>query len=66
MHKTLQLTFATHQGENTMQVARYWRMKKQNYRLEGVRYTNGAVSLQPRPAEEVATIKETDAQKVRA
>lgn len=35
-----------------MQVARYWRMKKVNYRLEGVRYPNGAVSLQPRPSKE--------------
>jgi hypothetical protein len=49
-----------------MQVARYWRMKKQNYRLEGVRYTSGAVSLQPRPTEEVAVTKEPIAQKASA
>ncbi len=33
-----------------MQVARYWRMKNHNYRLEGIRYTNGAIRIQPRPA----------------
>lgn len=32
-----------------MQVARYWRMKKHNYRLEGIRYTNGVVRVQARP-----------------
>jgi hypothetical protein len=32
-----------------MQVARYWRMKKHNYRLEGIRYTNGAIRVQARP-----------------
>lgn len=32
-----------------MQVARYWRMKKHNYRLEGIRYTNGEVRIQARP-----------------
>ena len=33
-----------------MQISRHWRMNSQRYRLEGVRYTNGAVSLQARPA----------------
>lgn len=49
-----------------MQVARYWRMKKQNYRLEGVRYTSGAVSLQARPTEETQVVRTIDAPKVRA
>ncbi|MCU0511282.1 MAG: hypothetical protein MUE40_01800 [Anaerolineae bacterium] len=42
-----------------MQVARYWRMKKQNYRLEGFRHTSGQVSLQPRPTEDTAQNRET-------
>ena len=33
-----------------MQISRHWRMNSQRYRLEGVRYANGAVSLQARPA----------------
>ncbi len=49
-----------------MQVARYWRMKKQNYRLEGVRYTNGAVSLQSRPNEDMPINKDPIAQKAHA
>ena len=32
-----------------MQISRHWRMKAQRYRLEGVRYQNGEVSLQNRP-----------------
>lgn len=32
-----------------MQVARYWRMKKQTYRLEGVQDKNGHNSLIARP-----------------
>jgi hypothetical protein len=32
-----------------MQVARYWRMKAQNYRLEGNRDTAGNITLQARP-----------------
>jgi hypothetical protein len=34
----------------TMQISRHWRMNSQRYRLEGVRYENGQVSLQNRPA----------------
>ena len=34
----------------SMQISRHWRMNPQRYRLEGVRYSNGAVSLQARPA----------------
>jgi hypothetical protein len=50
-----------------MQVARYWRMKKQNYRLEGVRYPNGAVSLQTRPTQpENRDERETQPEKVSA
>jgi hypothetical protein len=32
-----------------MQISRHWRMNPQRYRLQGVRYTNGEVSLQARP-----------------
>ena len=32
-----------------MQISRHWRMNAQRYRLEGVRYDTGDVSLQPRP-----------------
>jgi hypothetical protein len=32
-----------------MQISRHWRMNSQRYRLEGVRYGNGHVSLQARP-----------------
>lgn len=33
-----------------MQISRHWRMNPQRYRLQGVRYSNGVVSLQARPA----------------
>jgi hypothetical protein len=33
-----------------MQISRHWRIKPLRYRLEGVRYENGEVSLQTRPA----------------
>lgn len=32
-----------------MQISRHWRMNGQRYRLEGVLYGNGALSLQDRP-----------------
>lgn len=32
-----------------MQISRHWRMNPQRYRLEGIRYPNGEVSLQARP-----------------
>lgn len=32
-----------------MQISRHWRLNSQRYRLEGVRYGNGRVSLQSRP-----------------
>lgn len=32
-----------------MQISRHWRMNSQRYRLQGIRYQNGQVSLQPRP-----------------
>ena len=34
---------------STMQISRHWRMNSQRYRLEGVRYPNGEVSIQARP-----------------
>lgn len=33
-----------------MQISRHWRIKPQRYRLEGVRYENGEISLSNRPA----------------
>ncbi|MCC6613071.1 MAG: hypothetical protein IT320_06300 [Anaerolineae bacterium] len=33
-----------------MQISRHWRIKPQRYRLEGLRYENGEISLQTRPA----------------
>lgn len=33
-----------------MQISRHWRLNSQRYRLEGVRYGNGDVRLQNRPA----------------
>lgn len=32
-----------------MQISRHWRLNAQRYRLQGVRYENGEVSLQDRP-----------------
>ncbi len=32
-----------------MQISRHWRLNSQRYRLQGVRYANGEVSLQARP-----------------
>ncbi len=32
-----------------MQISRHWRLNSQRYRLQGVRYENGSVSLQSRP-----------------
>lgn len=40
-----------------MQISRHWRIKSQRYRLEGVRYENGEISLQTRPAPQVETRK---------
>jgi len=35
-----------------MQISRHWRMNAKRYRLQGVRYMDGEVSLQTRPASE--------------
>ncbi len=32
-----------------MQISRHWRLNPLRYRLQGVRYENGTVSLQARP-----------------
>lgn len=32
-----------------MQISRHWRLNSQRYRLQGVRYQDGKVSLQSRP-----------------
>jgi hypothetical protein len=37
-----------------MQISRHWRLNSQRYRLQGVRYKNGEVSLQTRPTPPVA------------
>ena len=36
-------------GTRGMQITRHWRMNNIRYRMEGVRYSNGEVSLQDRP-----------------
>ncbi len=33
-----------------MQISRHWRLKAKRYRLEGVRFSNGEVRLNDRPA----------------
>jgi hypothetical protein len=32
-----------------MQISRHWRLNATRYRLEGIRYEDGSVSLQKRP-----------------
>ncbi|MBN8617276.1 MAG: hypothetical protein J0L63_00130 [Anaerolineae bacterium] len=32
-----------------MQISRHWRLNSQRYRLQGIRYETGEVSLQTRP-----------------
>lgn len=34
-----------------MQISRHWRLNSQRYRLQGVRYEDGKVSLQDRPTQ---------------
>ena len=41
-----------------MQISRHWRMNPQRYRLQGVRYTNGEVSLQARPQPVTEEVRE--------
>lgn len=40
-----------------MQISRHWRMNSQRYRLEGVRYGNGEVSLQARPTQPTIEVR---------
>ena len=40
-----------------MQISRHWRLNSQRYRLQGVRYTTGQLSLQSRPQPEQANEK---------
>ena len=42
-----------------MQISRHWRMNPQRYRLQGVRYANGEVSLQSRPQPVTEEVRET-------
>lgn len=48
-----------------MQISRHWRLNANRYRLQGVRYENGDVSLQNRPmvtntVEEQRTVVNTE------
>lgn len=43
-----------------MQISRHWRLNPQRYRLQGVRYENGEVSLQARPAPRNQKENQTD------
>ena len=50
-----------------MQISRHWRMNSQRYRLQGVRYQNGEVSLQARqtpPSSEATRAQEQTPQRV--
>ncbi|MFO7322722.1 MAG: hypothetical protein DIU68_013405 [Chloroflexota bacterium] len=40
-----------------MQISRHWRMNSQRYRLEGMRFQNGEVCLQTRPAPAVEIVR---------
>lgn len=51
-----------------MQISRHWRLNSQRYRLQGVRYETGEMSLQNRPAptntkEEIVKAETTDTSK---
>ncbi len=41
-----------------MQISRHWRLNPQRYRLQGVRYESGEMSLQNRPAPTTETVRE--------
>jgi hypothetical protein len=47
--------------KNIMQISRHWRVKSLRYRLEGVRYENGEISLQNRPAPAATDARKSDA-----
>lgn len=42
-----------------MQISRHWRLNPQRYRLQGVRYESGEMSLQNRPAPTTTTVRES-------
>ncbi len=46
-----------------MQISRHWRMNSQRYRLEGVRYNSGDVSIEDRPipVEDMSTLEVIEA-----
>lgn len=44
-----------------MQISRHWRMNANRYRLQGVRYNTGEVSLQNRPARTVEANEQVEA-----
>ncbi len=43
-----------------MQISRHWRLNAQRYRLQGVRYESGEMSLQNRPAPTTVTVRESE------
>ena len=43
-----------------MQISRHWRMNSQRYRLQGVRYEDGCVSLQARPVHHTSSALNED------
>lgn len=47
-----------------MQISRHWRMNAQRYRLQGVRYENGEVSLQVRPTQPAANTSAQETEQV--
>lgn len=53
-----------------MQISRHWRLNPLRYRLQGVRYENGTVSLQARPQpitdQEMRDSRESVAMKIKA
>ncbi len=42
-----------------MQISRHWRLNAQRYRLQGVRYESGEMSLQNRPAPTPVNVRES-------
>lgn len=44
-----------------MQISRHWRMNANRYRLQGVRYNTGEVSLQNRPVKDVQATEHNEA-----
>jgi hypothetical protein len=43
-----------------MQISRHWRLNATRYRLEGIQYEDGSVSLQKRPQTEQTSLQSED------